>query len=148
MGSLHRKPITITDRKTGQKVKSKSRKWWGQYRDATGQLRRHPLSVDKKSAQAMLNELVRQVEREKAGLAEPADIQRKRPLAQHLAEFRKYLQNKGVTPKQALTAHNQVQKMVATCKWRWVRDISATGALEFLAELQREAAACRLATTT
>ena len=107
------------------------------YRDATGQLRRHPLSADKKSAQAMLNELVRQVEREKAGLADPADIQRKRSLIQHLAEYRRFLQNKGVTPKQALTAHNQVQKMITDCKWRWVREISATGALEFLADLQR-----------
>ena len=105
MGSLYKKPVV--DRRSarpGEKTKTKSRKWWGQYRDATGQLRRHPLSADKKSAQAMLNELVRQVEREKAGLAEPADIQRKRPLAQHLAEYRTYLQNKGVTPKQALTA--------------------------------------------
>ena len=54
-----------------------------------------------------------------------------------MAEYRKFLQNKGVTPKQALTAHNQVQKMLTDCKWRWVRDISATGALEFLADLQR-----------
>ncbi len=98
---------------------------------------RHPLSADKKSAQTMLNELVRQVEREEAGLADPADIHRKRPLIQHLSEYRKYLQNKGVTPKQVLTAHNQVQKMITECKWRWVRDILATGALEFLAELQR-----------
>ena len=27
--------------------------------------------------------------------------------------------------------------MLTDCKWRWVRDISATGALEFLADLQR-----------
>ena len=48
----------------------------------------------------MLNERVRRVDREKAGLIDPTDEQRKRPLAQHLAEFKKYLKNKGVTPKQ------------------------------------------------
>ena len=117
MGSLYKKPITITDRKTGKKVKSQSRKWWGQYRDADGRLRRHPLSVDKKSAQAMLNELVRQVEREKAGLADPTDTQRKRPLKDHLAEYKKYLENKDVTRKQVQTANLESEKdlILANC---------------------------------
>ena len=68
MASLYRKPVLITDRATGEKVKSKSKKWWGQYKDAEGRLKRVPLAVDKTAARAMLDKLVRQVEREKAGL--------------------------------------------------------------------------------
>jgi integrase len=138
MGSLYKKPIVIADRKTGEKIKTKSRKWWAQYRDADGRLRRCPLSVDKKAAQAMLNDLIRQVEREKAGLADPTDSQRRRPLSDHLAEFTRYLENKQVTPKQVLTANHQIKKMMAACKWKWIGDISATEALAFLAELQRQ----------
>jgi len=77
MASLYRKPIVITDPATGQKVKAKSKKWWGQFKDAYGCLRRKPLSVDKAAAQAMLNQIVQQVEREKAGLVDPTEKQRK-----------------------------------------------------------------------
>src|SRR5262245_6595860 len=100
MANLYKKPIVVTDLKTGKKVKTKSKKWWGMYRDANRRLRRVPLAIDKLAAQAMLNKIVQNVEREKAGLVDPTDEQRKRPLANHLAEFKSYLENKGVTPKQ------------------------------------------------
>jgi hypothetical protein len=58
MASLYRKPVMITDKATGQKVKQRSKKWWGQYKDADGRLRRKPLAVDKMAAKAMLNEIV------------------------------------------------------------------------------------------
>ena len=35
MGSLYKKPITIADRKTGEKITTKSKKWWGQYLDGS-----------------------------------------------------------------------------------------------------------------
>ena len=69
MASLYKKPIVVTDPKTGEKVKKKSRKWWGRYRDALGRERRVPLAGDKAAAQTMLNEIVRKVEREAAGIA-------------------------------------------------------------------------------
>ncbi len=58
-----------------------------------GRLRRVPLAIDKYAAQAMLNEIVRKVEREMAGLIEPTDQQRKRPLHKHVAEYRQYMEN-------------------------------------------------------
>ena len=99
MASLYRKPVMITDPATGKKVKRKSRKWWGQYKDADGRLCRKPLAVDKTAAKAMLNEIVKRVEREKAGLIDPTEEQRKRPLSVHIKEFEAYLVNKDVTPK-------------------------------------------------
>lgn len=80
MASLYKKPIVTRDPKTGRKVKGKSRKWWGRYRDALDRDRRVPLAADKTAAQAMLNELVRKVEREKAGLVDPFEEHRNRPL--------------------------------------------------------------------
>ena len=43
MASLYKKPVIIRDTKTGQRVKTRSRKWWGRFRDATGQEKRVPL---------------------------------------------------------------------------------------------------------
>ena len=137
MANLYKKPVTVKDQKTGKKTKAKSKKWWGKYRDASGVIRRVPLATDKSAAQAMLNELVRKAEREKAGLSDPTDEQRKRPLSEHLGEFQAYLKNKGVTAKQVKECTTQIRKMIDDRKWTWINEISATGALEFLGQLRR-----------
>lgn len=136
MASLYKKPITMTDPATGRKIKAKSKKWWGMYRDAAGKLCRVPLAIDKPAAQAMLNKLVRNVERTLAGLIDPTDEQRKRPLVEHLAEFRKYLENKGVTLPQVQGAIMQIGRIIASRQWKFISDISASGALACLGELR------------
>ena len=42
MASIYKKPIVFTDPKTKEKVKKKSAKWWGRYRDSLGRDRRVP----------------------------------------------------------------------------------------------------------
>lgn len=137
MASLYKKPVVRKDPVTGEKIKTKSKKWWGQFKDANGRLRRHPLAVDKVAAHAMLNELVRKVEREKAGLTDPTDEQSKRPLKEHLKEYKAYLENKAVSQKQVSESTRQIAKMIKTCKWVLVGDIAANGALEYLGDLRR-----------
>jgi len=137
MASLHKKPVMVTDPSTGKKVKGKSKKWWAQYKDADGRLRRKPLAVDKTAAKAMLNEIVRRVEREKAGLIDPTEEQRKRPLSVHIEEFESYLANKGVTPKQKQETIAKLKMVIDGRKWKRIADISASGTLEFLGQLRR-----------
>ena len=132
MASLYRKPVMITDPATGKKVKQKSQKWWGQYKDADGRLCRKPLAVDKTAAKAMLNEIVKRVERERAGLVDPTEEQRKRPLSIHFKEFESYLANKDVTAKQKQETIAKLKKMVEGRRWKMISDISASGALDFL----------------
>lgn len=69
MASLYRKPIFVADPVTGEKIRKTAPKWWGRYRDATGRERRVPLAKDKAASQALLNQLVRESEREKSGLS-------------------------------------------------------------------------------
>ncbi len=47
MANLYKKPVFIRDLQTGQRVKTKSKKWWGRFRDASGRERRVPLATDK-----------------------------------------------------------------------------------------------------
>lgn len=136
MASLYKKPILVTDPRTGKKVKAKSKKWWGQYRDADRRLRRVPLTVDKLAAQAMLSKIVRDIERAKAGLIDPTDAQRKRPLEHHMAEFKRYLENRAVTTKQVQISTMQIEKIVTAKKWKFIGDISASGALDYLGDLR------------
>ena len=148
MASLYKKPIVVRDPKTGKKVKQKSRKWWGRYRDAMGRDTRVPLANDKTAAQAMLNELVRRVELEKAGLLEPFEEHLKRPLGEHLRAFEKYLLDKGVTEKQLYTARSQVEKIAKKCKWKTIKDIEASDVQAFWATSSATAVAPRPATIT
>jgi integrase len=138
MASLYKKPVMVTDPASGQRVKTKSRKWWGQYKDALGRLKRVPLAVDKMAAQAMLSKLVQKVERECAGLTDPTDEQRKRPLFKHISEFQSYLTNKGVTPKQVMETIHKLQRMIDDRRWKYLGDITANGTLEFLGQLRRD----------
>src|SRR5215510_4293096 len=100
MASLYKKPVVVTDSKTGRKLKTKSKKWWGRYRDENGAERRVPLAADKAAAQAMLNELVKTVERRIAGIVDRFDEHRKQPILDHLADFERHLKSKGVSTGQ------------------------------------------------
>ena len=137
MASLYRKPVVITDKATGQKVTQTSKKWWGQYKDADGRLRRKPLSVDKRVAKTMLNEIVKRVEREKAGLVDPTEEQRQRPLSVHISEFESYLVNRDVTQAYTRQTLSQVRRMIDDRRWKMIADITASGALDFLGRLRR-----------
>src|SRR4051794_11226146 len=91
MASLFRPTYTHTDKLTGKKASRKAKKWYGQYVDAAGVLRRVPLSANKTAAQQLLNDLVRRAELGKAGLGDPFEEHRRRPLTEHLADWERAL---------------------------------------------------------
>jgi integrase len=132
MASLYKKPITVTDPKTGKKVKAKSKKWWGRYRGEHGVERRVPLAVDKGAAQAMLAELVRKAERRAAGIDDPFDEHRCTPLDDHLIDFRQFLEGKGNTEKHARQTSTRVQAIVDGCKFKRVGDVTPSAVVEWL----------------
>ena len=120
MASLYKKPVFICDPRTGLKVKAKSKKWWGRFRDVTGREKRVPLSVDRMAAQSMLNERVRRVEREKVGLIEPTDEHRKRPLSQHVKDYEQHLKSKANAPRYIALAIGRIKALVAGCRFRYL----------------------------
>ncbi len=138
MASLYKKRVTITSPRTGQRIKKKSNKWWGQYRDVNGRLKRVPLAVDKMAAQAMLNQIVQRVERTKAGLIDPTEGQRKRPLVQHVAEFEKHQANRGINPVHTKGVVSRIKKVLGSQHWKMIGEITADGALDFLGQMLRD----------
>ena len=65
----------------------KSEKWYGEYRDKDGKIRRVPLSTDKQAAEAVLADLKREVERRKAGFTDDYADARKAPIEGMVAEY-------------------------------------------------------------
>jgi len=137
MASLYKKPVVVRDPKTGQKMKGKSRKWWGRFRDESGREKRVPLATDKVAAQAMLNELVKRVERRAAGLLDPFEEHRKRPLKQHLIDFVGYLKNKGNGRGYVNTTRQRIRAILEGCKFDRMDQISASRVQAFLSDLRR-----------
>jgi len=138
MASLYKKPVMITDPKTGQRVKTKSKKWWGRYKDENGLERREPLAVDKTAAQTMLNELVRKTERRAAGLIDRFDEHRQRPIDVHLEEFRKHLRARRVGEEQVKLVLYRAERIIEACRVRILTDLSASRVQKFLADLRAD----------
>jgi len=146
MASLYRKPVILRDPRTGQRIKTKSKKWWGRFVDAAGREKRVPLAVDRAAALALLNEHVRRAERERAGLIESTDEHRKRPLAKHLADYERYLHSKQSSPRYVELAVARVKTIVAGCRFRSISDFSPSKVLHWLRD-QRDRGQFGIATS-
>jgi integrase/recombinase XerD len=136
MASLYRKPIVVRDPRTGKKTKSSSKKWWGRFRDVDGSEKRVPLATDKHAARAMLDELVKKVERRVAGLTDPFEENRQRPLSQHVDDFVAYLKNKGSTKDYVNSTEQRIKAIVKDCKFVRMDQISASRVQAFLSDLR------------
>ena len=138
MASLFKPTYTKVDRKTGRKIRRKSRKWYGQFTDLDGKVHRVPLCTDKAAANARLNELVRKAERRMVGLADPFDEHRKRPLIEHLQDFRRSLEVKANTGKHVRQTFNRLRKLCTGCGFLSLNDFSASEAANWLADQREE----------
>lgn len=138
MASLYKKPVIGRDPKTGRKVKTKSKKFWGRFRDASGQEKRVPLATDRNAAQAMLNELVKKAERRAAGVSDPLEDQVKRPIALHLKDYQQYLRDKGNTDDYILHTIHRVDACLTACRFKTIGEISASRVQAFLGDLRRQ----------
>jgi integrase/recombinase XerD len=136
MASLYKKPITVRDPKSGEKVKAISRKWWGRYRDSLGRDRRIPLSADKQAASAMLADIVQKVEREKSGLVDNIDEEMRRPIKEHLADFERHKKSKNNTASYVKELMAKVRRASKTLKWRTAANITSHEVEQFLSDLR------------
>jgi hypothetical protein len=136
MANVYRKPVVVNDPKTGKRVKTKSKKWWGRYRDENGVERRVPLATDKTAAQAMLNRLVIATERRSAGVSTGFDEHHKRPLKEHAKDFAKYLPDKGSTPDHVSRTEKRVATVLDGTKTTKIFEMSASRRQSFLGELR------------
>ena len=136
MASLYKKPVVITDPKTGERIKTKSKKWWGRYNDENGVERRIPLAADKSAAQAMLNEAVKKTERRAAGLVDRFDEHHKRPIEDHLSDFQRHLKSRRVSDAQVKLVEYRANRILEGCKVKFTGDLSASRVQTFLAQLR------------
>ena len=146
MASLFRAKIVRYVDSDGKRVKKttpgairkneQSSKWYGQYRDEREVIQRVPLSRDKSSAQAMLNEIVLKVERRKAGLTTELDEHAQRPLSEHLTEFLEFLEGKGDSEEHVDQTKRRLSRVLRECKFQRISDLNGVKLASWLKRLR------------
>jgi len=92
------------------KVKKKSGKWYGR---VPGSPKPTPLSTNKVAAQQILAELVKKAELGRAGILDPFEAHRRRPLTEHLDEWQASLLAGGATAKHVCQTAASARRIVA-----------------------------------
>jgi integrase len=120
-----------------RRVTTKSRNWYGQYRDAKGQPRCVPLCPDKAAAQQLLSKLITDAAKGKHGLMDPYAEHRTRPLADHLADFKATLEAKGDTAEHVEQTVSRVRALLDGVGAEFVDDLDAARVSAWLTALRR-----------
>src|SRR5215831_21449 len=82
------------------------------------------------------DELAKKAELAKAGISDPFEQHRKRPLLEQLADFEAALLAKGDTPKQAGQVASRARRVLAGCGFVFTGDLSGSRVMEYLAALR------------
>jgi integrase len=141
MSSIYRRRYKAKNPRTGKTETRTTAKYYGKFRDPSGQVQRVPLATDKDASRSMLLELVKKSERVAAGitpaLTDPMLVNAKRPLTEHIADFEKRPGKKGpVTGKHAKMSAQRVRAIVAGCEFEVIADINVEKVSKWL-EVQR-----------
>lgn len=125
MPNLYKPRYTKADPETGERVAKRVRKWYGKYRDSYGKIRVVPLCEDKQSAQAMLTDIVRSVEREKAGIIDPAANHLSASIASHVEKYRAHLEGKARSASHVTETIRVINKIVDECRINVLSELQA-----------------------
>ncbi|MHB1034705.1 MAG: tyrosine-type recombinase/integrase [Pirellulales bacterium] len=110
----------------GTKITVQSEKWYVSYCDANGKRKRVPAYRDERASRAKLQEIELHVEHQQAGIADPFQEHHKRPLAEHLDDYRGAMRAKGNTPLTVSNLCGKVEKLLEGCKYRHIPDMLAS----------------------
>jgi integrase len=87
---------------------------------------------DKKATEALAADLERRAIREHAGLIDPTEEHAKKPLAEHAADYIRYLAAKGDTVPYVKMTASRLTTLLDKCRFVRIADIQASAVVEFL----------------
>ncbi len=137
MASVFRPFRWEIDPKTKEKVRVPYTKWYVSYQDADGIRRKVQGYADKSATEQFAAELDRKAAREATGLIDHFADDRKRPLSEHLKDYKVFLLSKGGTAKHVGLTTGRVEALIDGCDFFRIGDISAARVMEWLAEQRK-----------
>ncbi len=136
MACIYRPTYVKTNQATGNKIKKKLRSWYIKYRDADGIEHRVKGFVDKEATRQRAAELERNAARIAVGLVDRYAEHRRRPLSEHLEDFRRFLLGKGDTKEHVRSTVRNVGRVLKECGFSKIGDLSSLRLQEWLRELK------------
>ena len=109
----------------GTRCRVRSDSWVGRYKDANGKLCEVSLSTDRAASEMMLNDLLKKVEKQKAGIIDHYTAHRTSPLTDHIDAYRRYHAELGNTDQQAAQTTSRCEKVFAGCEFLRLSDLNA-----------------------
>ena len=120
-----------------KKVKEKSDTWRGKFKGADGVCRTVTLCDDRDAAQEMFAEIAKRARRESRGDIDPFEDHRKRPLTDHLVDFKAHLEAKGNGARHVMQTCNRIQDGFDACGFKWLADLKAGRVANWLADRRK-----------
>ena len=122
----------------GDRIQLQSSSWYAEWWDSNKKRCRKKLCTNREAAKVMLGELVSKLDRQAAGITDPFESHRRRPIADHLEDFHSYLTAKERAAKHVAETRKQIEAIIEGCKIKLLGDVSATQIQAFLAELRTD----------
>lgn len=136
MASIFKPTYIRKNPKTGKKVRRKLKKWYIEYRDGQGVIRRVPGLQDKESTKLLARELERKAMLEAQGIEDKFEEHRNRLLLEHLDDFKQFLESKGRGRKYYQYTYGVVKRALEGCKFRLWRDLSPSRFVTYLGDIR------------
>jgi len=142
MASIFRQKYTEKD-SSGETICKQSRHWYIDYRAYGGIRKRIKGFKDKVATIQLAAKLEKEAELADSGIIDKYKEHRKRPLSEHLDDFKASLQNKGATEKHANLVFNRAKAVIDSCGFVYIGDVSASKVLRYLGERRKEGLSIR-----
>jgi integrase len=94
------------------------------------------LCTNKEAAEVMLADLIRRAERGGVGMCDPFERHSKRPLSEHVADYRRELEARGNASRYADLVASRLGDLLAGCGFCLTADLSASRVSDWLARLR------------
>ena len=120
-----------------KRVREKSKTYWGRCADANGKVRPVGLCDDEQAAEAMLAEMKLRANRIARVDIDPFEDHRSRPLAEHVEDFRTFLESKGNTAAHVVLTLQRITSAFDGCKFKKLADLNAGRVSGWLADRRK-----------
>jgi integrase len=120
-----------------RRVKQKSRKWYGQFKDTHGRFQRVALYADKAASRSKLAEIERAVERGESGLVDRFAKHRRATIESHVDAYEAHLRVEGVSAGYLKEDLRRVRAVLDHAEARSLGDITSEAVVGFLAAVAK-----------
>ncbi|UCG48757.1 MAG: site-specific integrase [Phycisphaerales bacterium] len=135
MASIFKQAYTIKN-KNGKRVRKKSKFWYVDYKAADGTRKRLRGFKDKTATAQLAAKLEREAEQAQIGIVDRYKDYHKKPLVEHLVDFRASLLAKGNTVQYVEQTLNRITPVFEACKFVYWKDIDASAVQKHLADMR------------